>query len=235
MDYLIETAFQGPGFVAVPNHVLDDERLSPEAIGVLVWFARKPAGWIARTSAVRERFNIGKDRWQRIARELRAVGAIRVERVRTASGVISGSRFVICWPDPCPASDAVSAISRETRLMDHKPGNPAAGKPGSHEPGNPAGVSRKTRLPIKEQEKDKEPSAVSSCSEKGRRGEPGASRPVDASGLSRFERGRVLAGQSVVVDGSLVEPGTPRALALCQALRGQSAMEGARHGERATV
>jgi hypothetical protein len=226
MDYLIETSFQGPGFVAVPNHVLDDERLSPEAIGVLVWFARKPVGWIARTSAVRERFGIGKDRWQRIARELRAVGAIRVERIRTAAGVICGARFVICWPEPVTASAAGSSISRETRPVDHKPGNPAAGKP--------AKLSRETRqvvpenpAPYKDKEKDKGPAALSSGSEKGLRGGRCASRPVDAWSLSRFQRARVLAGQSVVVAGSLVEPGSPRAVALCQVLRGQSAMEGA--------
>jgi len=192
MDYLIETAFQGPGFVAVPNHVLDDERLSPEAIGVLVWFARRPVGWIARTSSVRERFNMGKDRWQRIARELRAVGAIRVDRLRTASGVISGARFVICWPEPFASGDAVSPMGRKTRPMDHKPGNPAAGKP--------AKVSRETRqrvpenpAPYKDKEKDKEPAASFSSLED----------------LTRFQRSELLAGRSVLVAGRLIKPDTP--------------------------
>jgi hypothetical protein len=212
MDYLIETSFQGPGFVAVPNHVLDDERLSPEAIGVLVWFARKPVGWIARTSAVRERFAMGKDRWQRIARELRAVGAIRVERIRTAAGVISGSRFVICWPEPvaCAEPDKpVSATSRKTRPVDHKPGNPAAGKP--------AKGCRKTRqrvpenpAPYKEQEQDKGPAALS----------------LDLKEVGRIARAEILAGRSALVAGVVLKPGSPQHVAVSDLLRSGKAGQG---------
>ena len=39
MTVIVHTEFQGPGFVAVPNHVFD-LGLSMEAVGVLTWMAR---------------------------------------------------------------------------------------------------------------------------------------------------------------------------------------------------
>lgn len=160
MDYVIETDFQGPGFVAVPNHVLDLPGLSPEAIGVLVWFARQARGFIARAAAVQARFDMGKDRWQRIAAELRAVGAIRLVRMRDRHGRLAGGHYVIRWPDAA-RSPVVLAVP-EVGFV-HKPGNPAygpqAGKTGLRKtrqggPENPADLSGKTRLLTKEEEKD---------------------------------------------------------------------------------
>ena len=124
MDYVIQTQFQGPGFVAVPNHVAQNAALSPEALGVLVYFASLPAGFVLRVSSVRERFNLGKDRWQRIARELRDVGAMEVEAVPSQGGRFTGKRVLVRWPD-------AETESRKTRQPE--PGNPPtrAGKPGS--------------------------------------------------------------------------------------------------------
>jgi len=202
VDYLIETNFQGPGFVAVPNHVVDDERLSPDALGVLVWLARRPVGFIARTVSIRERFGIGKDRWQRIARELRAAGAIQRVPVRLASGAFSGWRYEVRWPEPAAAVDEVLTISRETRPMDHKPGNPAAGKP--------AKGCRKTRqrvpenpAPYKDKELDKGPAAL----------------PLDLKEVGRIARAEILAGRSAFVGGVVLKPGSPQFVALSDLLR----------------
>jgi len=130
MDYLIEFDFEGPGFVAVPNRVFDDHRLSMEAVAVLGYLARlagKRSG-VVRVSAIRKRYRCGKDRWQRIARELRAVGALRDEYARTADGREIVRCLKFGWPpETC------------------EPENPA------HRAENPAHVSRKTRL-LKEEE-----------------------------------------------------------------------------------
>ena len=246
MDYIVETDFEGPGFVAVPNHVLDVPGLSPEAIGLLVWFARQPRGFIARASAVQDRFGIGKDRWQRIARELRATGAIRLVRLRATSGRLAGGHYVIRWPSPArdPMKLEVPEMSRV-----HKPENPAhgpsAGKTGSWKtrsagPGNPAAQGRETR-PLTKDKDEKEsarekagrvaarsaaPRADATRAATGREGE-GALAPS----LTAFQRSRVLSGQSVLIDGVPVVPGSPAFEALCQAVRGQSAEKmGVAHG-----
>lgn len=151
MDYIIETNFQGPGFVAVPNAVAQSADLSPEALGVLVYLASLPRGFVLRVSSVMERFKMGKDRWQRIAREFRDVGVMpqKPEIVRGAGGRAVGRRVSVRWPEVTASTE-----SRENQLSDRKPEKPADGKP--------AKVSRKTRqserenpAPYKEQEKEK--------------------------------------------------------------------------------
>jgi len=154
MDYTIETEFQGSGFVAVPNHVAQDQRLSPDALGVLVYLASLPKGYILRVGTVQERFGFGKDRWQRIARELRAVGAMRSQRISGAGGRWIGERVSVRWPEPVEQDQETG--SRKNR----KPEKPEAGKSANRsriirqsEPENPA--------LYKDKEKDLVPAALS--------------------------------------------------------------------------
>lgn len=101
MDYVLELGFDGPGFVAVPNAVVDMDGLSADALGVLVYLARLAGGRgaaIVRVGAVRSRFGIGEDKWQRIARELRAVGAISDNFGRTSDGRSIVRSLVVGWP-----------------------------------------------------------------------------------------------------------------------------------------
>ena len=143
MDYIVELEFDGPGFVAVPNGVVDDARLSAEALAVLVYLARLAGGRgprIVRVAAICKRFDFGKDKWQRIARELRAVGALSDNFGRTDDGRNIVRSLVVGWPKPA------QPVSRKTRRTGKtcEPENPA------HTAENPAQVSRKTRL-LKEQ------------------------------------------------------------------------------------
>ena len=210
MDYVIQTQFQGPGFVAVPNHVAQNAALSPEALGVLVYFASLPAGFVLRVSSVRERFNLGKDRWQRIARELRDVGAMEVEAVPSQGGRFTGKRVLVRWPD-------AETESRKTRPSVRKPENPAFGP----KAGKPANQSRETRQPEPENPapyKDNEQHlkrSVAKPAAKPRR------LPLDSGGaadgpdhikqqadhLNAFQRSAVLQGRACVVAGVLLRPG----------------------------
>ena len=145
MDYQIQTEFQGPGFVAVPNSVAQSPDISADALGVLVYLASQPHGFIARVAVIQERFGMGKDKWQRIARELRDLGAMQSHAIRGTGGRVIGKRVVVRWPE-LPTSDEASATeSRETRPSDRKPEKPAAGKSAKasreirqSEPENPA-------------------------------------------------------------------------------------------------
>lgn len=145
---LIETEFQGPGFVAVPNHVVDlvGEVLTGDALAALVWLARRPKGFQVAVPVIRRAFGWGKDRWQRIARELRDAGAlVMVPIVCNETGRLHGKGLIVRWPEP----KAGKSGSRETVRAASQPkaGKPGsrAGKPGSEKPENPAPLERRNK------------------------------------------------------------------------------------------
>jgi len=143
MDYIVETQFEGPGFVAVPNDVAQMPCLSPDALGVLVWLASLPKGYAMRRASLLKRFAIGKDKWQRIARDLAAVGALTVQKDQGPDGRWS-TRYRVRWPD----------VSKRARPEAENPA-PVADQPEPENPpkngGKPAQTGRKTRLPIKKE------------------------------------------------------------------------------------
>lgn len=142
MDYIIQTQFEGPGFVAVPNSVAQMAELGAEALGVLVWLASLPKGYAIRRSTICERFGLGRDKWQRIARDLAAVGALDVVQDRVDGGRFA-RRYVVRWPSA-------------ERAAAPGPGFPAPVEPAPANPhkncGKPAEKVRETRSSIKTKE-----------------------------------------------------------------------------------
>jgi hypothetical protein len=140
MDYLIETNFEGPNYVMVPNAVARmgaDEGMSADALGVLVYMASLPRGSIVRVSQVRECFKIGRDHWQRIARDLTRAGALEVKPLReVGTGRVYGSHVSIRWPEvAAPKTGKPGSRSSKSPTT----GKPVSryGKPGSGQPENP--------------------------------------------------------------------------------------------------
>ena len=207
MDYQIETEFQGPGFVAVPNHVANGT-LSSDALGVLVYLASLPRGFVLRVATVQERFSFGKDKWQRIAKELRDAGAMEVDIIRAAGGRAVGKRVKVKWP------------------ANRKPENPALGHRKLEKPtvGKSAKRSRKTRQSAPENPalykyKDKKGVEPSVPESRGPENQALGVRVPVSRPLTRFERDEVLAGRSVVVDQRLIEAGSPDHESLSLSLR----------------
>lgn len=152
---LIQTEFQQSPFVAVPRHVVQmvGTKISPEALGVLVWLAARPVGAQVSVPHISRAMGFGKDKWQRIGRELRAVGALfSMPVVCNETGRVYGQALGVRWPDapkakakPQPkdkpkASTSkpekpASTESRKTRLS---PPSPRAGFSGYKKPENPA-------------------------------------------------------------------------------------------------
>lgn len=123
-SYLLE--FQPPdvAFTLVPNAALEDRRLSIEARGALCWMSSRPRGWRLAVGDAQEALGCGRDRWQRICRELRSVGALERRAMRASSGQVLGWLYVVSWaPWTAPESvvrDPVSkasapTVNRETR------------------------------------------------------------------------------------------------------------------------
>ncbi len=126
-------------FVAVPNFIFG-LGLSPDAIGVLCFIMSHHQREIMSVAEVRDHFKMGKDKWQRIRRELADVGALQTDK----GGHQGGENMRIGWPGQLPGNQ-------------REPGNPAAGKPGPAPAGNPA--HKKARI-YKDKEKEKKKGAV---------------------------------------------------------------------------
>jgi len=215
MDYIVETDFTGPNFVMVPNAVAQSGRLSAEALGVLVYLASLPRGFLVRVGCIQSTFQMGKDRWQRIARELREVGAMDVQIVRGPGGRAVGRRVLVRWPDFGGEAETVK---------DRKPGKPAAGKP-AKQGGETRQTGRRNPAPYKDQrlkkgarEKMAAPQGRSAPLPADGQARRGLDR-VKVSDLSPFQLSRLHSGQSLLVKGVTVLPGTPEMEALRAQLR----------------
>lgn len=55
---------------AVPEALLEDDRLSLDARAVAAWLGIKSNGWTIKVDYLRSKMGLGKQRWERIAREL---------------------------------------------------------------------------------------------------------------------------------------------------------------------
>lgn len=129
-DYLLRIKKPAQNFTMIPNETLCDDRLSSDALGVLCWLLMHPDAYLMRVSNVKKRFKFGKDKWQRIARELRSAGYVESIRVTDESGKIVGHTYEIS------SVGSVDFSEPKTAIKNHRPENPACGE--NHRPENPA-------------------------------------------------------------------------------------------------
>src|SRR5580765_4488965 len=69
-------------FAVVPNITANDEQLSIEALGLLVFLLSKPSDWQVNVANLRMRFGIGRDKVYAILKALEAAGYVRKEQSR---------------------------------------------------------------------------------------------------------------------------------------------------------
>ena len=130
-------------FTVLNREVFQDERLSAEALGVLCYLRQLPDDWTVSQEHLRNRFRTGKDRMQRIVRELIDAGWMVRQAARAdGRGTFAGSDYVVndepALPSPQPENQAAAQ-----RLQQPQPGLPAPGKP---EPEKPAAYREQTLL-----------------------------------------------------------------------------------------
>ncbi len=140
-------------FTTIDNGVFDDRDLSPEALGVLAYLLSRPNNWEVQPDQLRRRFDIGRDKLQKIMRLLRERGYARIEYDHDkATGTFRNCGYVICdepimikaaEPVGEVASDAMAEAIEAADLTNESdvhrmPENPAHGT-----------VSLKTREPVK--------------------------------------------------------------------------------------
>jgi hypothetical protein len=79
-------------FGSVPESLLEDIRLDLDSRAVAAWLAVKPSGWQISVTSLRLRLSLqgkkmlGKDRWQRIARELESAGYLVRKKINGHDG-----------------------------------------------------------------------------------------------------------------------------------------------------
>lgn len=130
-------------FAIIPNAVANDDRLSFEARGLLVYLLAKPHDWEIRRSDLQRAGGIGRDKAQKLMRELIGSGYMeRGEDRRDTDGRILGPQYIVS-NFPIQTTLPLSQPEPENAVLDGPgPDLPAPVKP---EPENTA--------PYKEQRK----------------------------------------------------------------------------------
>ncbi len=84
-------------FTTLGNDPIDDERLSPDALGVLTYLLSKPDDWEVRPSQLRRRFSrVGRDKMQRILGELIDAGYMLRRKARNPlTGAFERDKFLV--------------------------------------------------------------------------------------------------------------------------------------------
>lgn len=127
-------------FAALPNAIWEDDSLSIEAKGVLGYLLSRPPNWHVRLQQVGKKLGLGKDRLQRIFRELITAGYVTREQPRVASGAFDRFEYIV----RDEAEDEDVAFLPQPDLP--APGEPVAAEPAPAEPapGNQAAYINKT-------------------------------------------------------------------------------------------
>ncbi|GAB4071734.1 hypothetical protein KHC28_00325 [Ancylobacter sonchi] len=108
-------------FTVLPNAVVEDDRLSPEALGVLVYLRSRPEAWNVELSHLSERFRIGRDKTQRVVAELVEAGWIKRERTRDpVTRAFNGIDYVV-YDEPNDTSDSAADASSEAEPQPENP------------------------------------------------------------------------------------------------------------------
>ncbi|WP_233425624.1 hypothetical protein [Paraburkholderia kururiensis] len=128
---------------SVPEALLEDPALDLDSRAVAAWLAIKPQGWQISVEALRKRLGkitpntesgrpqyrtLGKDRWQRIARELEGAGYLHRQQRNGHGGQWEWN--IVFHPTPARALDTSAGFSGDGVTGS---GSSTAGKPGNKE------------------------------------------------------------------------------------------------------
>ena len=93
-DSLIVRSSLKENFSVLPNELMNDNRLSADQLGLLVYLLSKPYDWQVQVTELRKRFDVGRDKIRTILATLEQYGYISKEQVR-AEGKFATNRYVV--------------------------------------------------------------------------------------------------------------------------------------------
>lgn len=165
-------------YTMIARALAEDERISFEARGVLLYLLSKPDDWVPRNTDLQRNGHIGERQLARILRELKAAGYMRREKMRGADG-----RYV--W------STVIYEESQEPYCQNssmepyrHNPGmdNPSMDNPGVDN----SGIYQDTDLPntngLNTKERENAPAPVIANISREQRSAPGRDMPSIPAG-----------------------------------------------------
>jgi len=135
-------------FYVLDNSIAEDERLSWEARGLLVFLLVKPNDWSVSIQHLVNSGKAGKDKVGRMLKELETTGYISRKRVRGEDGRLSGVEYTVhevpTSPAPKPEKPDMAKKKAGAASKTPQPENPAmdeSPKPEKPEPVKPAPVN----------------------------------------------------------------------------------------------
>jgi hypothetical protein len=115
-------------FTVVPNAIFEDARLSIEAKGVLGYLLSRPHDWTIHLTQIGNALDIGRDKTERIFRELRDAGyVVRGKQTKQANGAWGAMEFVV-FDDP------TTPEAQQARAAAPSPENAHTAEPSTAEP-----------------------------------------------------------------------------------------------------
>ncbi len=93
---IIRRAAAGHDFSIIQRAIMRDERLKADHLGLLCYLLSLPEAWEIRQAQIMKRLDFGREKAQRLFRDLRSFGYMRAERVRDrATGAWLGTRIMV--------------------------------------------------------------------------------------------------------------------------------------------
>lgn len=87
-------------FTMVDNSILENDKMSFEAKGILIYLLSKPPEWIVRRADLMKKAGRGKVYIKRVIDELTASGHIKVEQTRDDKGKLAVTHYTV-FEEPC--------------------------------------------------------------------------------------------------------------------------------------
>lgn len=117
-------------YTVIPNHIWSDEWVSFEAKSILAYLLSRPNHWKINTKQLKKKTGFGRDKIQKLIRELVERGYIQRETAKDEKGMFSGLDMVVY--DEIPEHLPDNYREPENQAMDDQPEpeNPCHGKSG---------------------------------------------------------------------------------------------------------
>lgn len=109
-------------FASISNKVLNDRGLSAESLGVVSYLLSKPDGWKIMNHEISDRFQIGRDKLQRIFREVETAGYLFRQQVKLGDGTWG-------WIRHLSESKTIPPLPEKAVMESPQPCLPATGEP----------------------------------------------------------------------------------------------------------
>lgn len=143
---IIRRAHRPKQYATIDMVVMNDERLTAEALGVLLYLLSRPDNWSVQIDHLKNRFGVGRDKMQGIMRLLRDCGYARLEQAKDPNtGRLLGQGYSIhdeaqgadprravaqaaADPSDQPAAHVEAVEEQGATPCDREPENPALGE-----------------------------------------------------------------------------------------------------------